>query len=111
MGIVADRVKEALRKIPRGRVSSYGGIAARAGLHNGARTVARLLHSSAVPEGLPWWRVVRTDGTIALRPGARYEEQIAFLESEGVPATEGRVDIEIFGWPGRGSDSGLGQTD
>ncbi len=100
MGMTADRVKEALRNIPRGRVTSYGAIAALAGLHNGARTVARLLHSSAGPAGLPWWRVVRSNGTIALRPGAGYEEQLALLESEGVAATEGRVDLARFGWPG-----------
>lgn len=104
MGVTGDRVKEVLTRIPYGRVISYSAVAAIAGLPNGARTVARLLHSSAGPEGLPWWRVVRADGGIALRPGSGYEEQLALLESEGVAVNGGRVDLEVFGWIFQSSD-------
>ena len=98
MGSTGDRIKEVLRRVPCGRVATYGGIAASAGLANGARTVARLLHSSATADGLPWWRIVRVDGSIALRPGAGMEERVALLAAEGViVGLDGRVDLAAFG--------------
>ncbi len=98
MGSTGDRIKEILRAVPCGRVATYGGIAASAGLANGARTVARLLHSSASSDGLPWWRIVRADGSIALRPGAGMEEQVARLAGEDVVVdSDGRVDLAVFG--------------
>jgi methylated-DNA-protein-cysteine methyltransferase related protein len=94
------RIIEALKKIPRGRVSSYGAIAALAGLANGARQVVRILHSSSEKEGLPWHRLLRKDGSIALPPGEGFELQRALLEREGVEVSrEGRVDLSRFGWP------------
>ena len=90
-----------LLRIPRGRVASYGGVAALAGIPNGARTVARLLHAAAGPRGLPWWRVVRSDGSIALGRGSGFEEQRALLESEGVRVeSDDTVDLAAFGWRG-----------
>ncbi|PKL07570.1 MAG: DNA methyltransferase [Spirochaetae bacterium HGW-Spirochaetae-7] len=101
MGSTGDRIKEVLRRVPCGRVATYGGIAAITGLPNGARTVARLLHSSAKSDALPWWRIVRVDGTIALRPGAGMEEQVARLADEGIAVGKyGRVDLAAFGWQG-----------
>jgi len=98
MGSTGERIKEVLRGVPYGCVATYGGIAASAGLANGARTVARLLHSSAASDGLPWWRIVRADGSIALRPGAGMEEQVARLADEGVAVgSDGRVDPAVFG--------------
>ncbi|MBN1241824.1 MAG: MGMT family protein [Spirochaetales bacterium] len=95
----SQRIIEVLRRIPRGRVSSYGAVAARAGLPNGARQVARLLHSSSRKEDLPWFRVVRSDGSIALEPGCGFEEQSARLAAEGVEVGPGgRVDLDRFGW-------------
>lgn len=91
---------EVLRGIPRGRVASYGSVAAQAGLMNGARQVARLLHSSSEKEDLPWFRVVRSDGSIALEPGRGFEEQAARLKSEGVElGADGRIDLARYGWP------------
>lgn len=96
-----ERIAAAIRAIPRGRTASYGGIAAMAGLRNGARTVARLLHSSSASSGLPWWRVVRTGGGIALARGLGYEEQEARLRAEGVDVgPDGRVDMGRFEWRG-----------
>ena len=98
MGSTGERIKEILRGVPCGRVATYGGIAASAGLSNGARTVARLLHSCAASDGLPWWRIVRADGSIALRPGAGMEEQVARLVGEGVAVGgDGKVDLAVYG--------------
>lgn len=79
-----SRIIAAIRSIPVGGFASYGAIAAAAGLPNGARMVARVLHSSSRSEDLPWWRVVRADGSIALPRGGGYEEQEALLAQEGV---------------------------
>lgn len=102
MGQTGERIVALLQAIPRGNVAAYGQIAAMAGLRNGARTVARILHSSSGAHELPWWRVVRADGTIALPPGDGREEQQARLAAEGVPTPDGRVDMRKFGWDGTG---------
>lgn len=69
--------------IPNGSVRSYGSIAREAGLPNGARQVARILHSCGSSQGLPWWRVVRSDGRLALDPLNGGDEQLARLKAEG----------------------------
>jgi methylated-DNA-protein-cysteine methyltransferase-like protein len=100
MGMTGEAVKGFINAVPRGRVSSYGAIAALAGLPNGARTVVRILHSSSGSSGLPWWRIIRADGSIALRRGGGFEEQAARLADEGVKVDRnGRVDMSVFGWP------------
>jgi len=87
------RIVEAVRAIPPGAVTSYRGVALAAGVPNGARQVARVLHSLSAKERLPWHRVVRADGAVALPPGGGRELQIALLRAEGVPvADDGRVD-------------------
>jgi len=98
------RIREVLARIPYGRVMSYGSAAYLAGLPNGARQVVRLLHSSAEKEALPWHRLLRKDGSIALPPGGGFELQMALLREEGVEVSpDGRVDIARFAWPGNES--------
>ena len=93
------RIKAALKAIPRGRVSTYGSVAAAAGLANGARQVVRILHSSAEGEALPWHRILRKDGSIALPPGGGFELQKALLEAEGVEVSaEGRIELARFAY-------------
>jgi methylated-DNA-protein-cysteine methyltransferase-like protein len=88
----------AIRAIPPGRVASYGMVAAMAGIPRGARQVVRVLHAMSSSEGLPWWRVVRKDGSIALSEGAGAELQASLLASEGVDfARPGVVDMKRFG--------------
>jgi methylated-DNA-protein-cysteine methyltransferase related protein len=95
------RIVRALKGIPRGKVCSYGAVAAMAGLSNGARQVVRILHSSAEKEGIPWHRLLRKDGSIALPPGEGFELQRSLLEREGVEVSrEGRVDMDRYGWLG-----------
>lgn len=90
---------ETIKRIPRGKVTSYGRIAALAGLANGARQVVRVLHSSSEKEGLPWFRLLRKDGSIALPPGEGFELQRALLEKEGIEVSaEGKIDLERFEW-------------
>jgi methylated-DNA-protein-cysteine methyltransferase-like protein len=84
---------EAIRAIPFGEVSCYRDIALSAGLPNGARQTARILHSMSKSQNLPWHRVIKADGRIALPVGNGKEEQIALLRSEGVTVTDEGVVI------------------
>jgi methylated-DNA-protein-cysteine methyltransferase-like protein len=88
----------AVRAISKGKVSSYRNIAIRAGLYNGARQVVRVLHSMSRSQDLPWHRVIRADGRVALPEGGGREQQIALLRSEGVEVSDGgRVNLERYG--------------
>lgn len=81
----------AVRAIPRGQVAGYGEVARRAGLPGRARLVARILAGGDVP-GLPWHRVLRSDGRIAFPAGsAEHDEQVQRLRAEGVRVEAGRV--------------------
>ena len=87
----ADKILAAIRAIPRGQVAGYGEVARRAGLPGRARMVARLLSENADPR-LPWHRVLRSDGRIAMPEGSKgYREQSQRLRSEGVIVVNGRV--------------------
>ncbi|WP_266171252.1 MGMT family protein [Dyella subtropica] len=92
------RIYAAIAAIPPGRVASYGAIAARAGLPGRARLVGRLL--GEVPDGmeLPWFRVLRASGEVALPAGSRgFREQCRLLRAEGVEVKNGRVPLSRFG--------------
>jgi methylated-DNA-protein-cysteine methyltransferase-like protein len=92
------RVYQAIAAIPRGPVASYGAIAARAGLPGRARLVGKLLGET--PEGmdLPWFRVLRASGHVALPPGSRgFREQCRLLRAEGIEVVNGRVPLSRFG--------------
>jgi methylated-DNA-protein-cysteine methyltransferase-like protein len=94
-----DRVVEAIRSIPPGRVATYGQIAAMAGNRRAARQVARVLHACSHTRGLPWHRVVNREGRIALPASRGYEDQRRLLQSEGVGFdTADRIDLERFLW-------------
>jgi methylated-DNA-protein-cysteine methyltransferase-like protein len=85
------RIIAEILKVARGEVSSYRDIAIRAGIPNGARQVARVLHSMTAKYDLPWHRIVKSDGWIALE-GAGKEEQIRLLRSEGIVVSkDGKV--------------------
>ncbi|UGB38644.1 MGMT family protein [Frateuria soli] len=92
------RVYAAIAAIPRGRVASYGVIAARAGLPGRARLVGKLLGETPDGMNLPWYRVLRASGQVALPPGSRgFREQCRLLRAEGVEVVNGRVPLSRFG--------------
>jgi methylated-DNA-protein-cysteine methyltransferase related protein len=96
------RIYTVVRRVPRGRVASYGLIARLVGPACGARTVGYAL--AATPDGsnLPWQRIVNREGRISL-PGAAGAVQRARLEAEGVTFdARGRIDMARFGWSGLG---------
>lgn len=94
------RIYAAARRIPRGRVATYGQLAALAGLPRHPRQVGYALHALREEDNVPWHRVINARGEISLRRGEPYEKvQRALLEQEGIefdPA--GRVDLTRYQW-------------
>ena len=93
-----------MRRIPRGRVATYGQVARLAGLGGGARLVGYALHALAEDErGVPWQRVINAQGRISPRALRRRRGvQRKLLVREGVRFdARARVDLARFGWKGR----------
>jgi methylated-DNA-protein-cysteine methyltransferase-like protein len=104
-----ERVYAVVRRIPRGRVATYGQVAALAGLGRQARQVGYALHALPGEGFAPWHRVVNARGAISLPPGRGADvTQRLRLEREGVRFdARGRIDLERFGWrPGARARSG-----
>jgi methylated-DNA-protein-cysteine methyltransferase-like protein len=95
----SQRIRAIIASIPAGRVTSYGDVAARAGLPRRARLVGQVLSEAPAEWKLPWQRVLRADGRIAFPPRSRaFREQVRRLAAEGVRVADGRVDLTRFGW-------------
>ncbi|MCJ7508400.1 MAG: MGMT family protein [candidate division Zixibacteria bacterium] len=93
------KVKEIIKKIPRGKVATYGQIAAYAGNHRGARQVVWILNSSSRKEKLPWHRVINRKGQISLKPNCGYEIQKQLLQKEGIKFDKSdAIDFERYLW-------------
>jgi methylated-DNA-protein-cysteine methyltransferase related protein len=93
-----DVIYALVRRIPRGRVATYGQIARLARWGRRARHVGWAMH--ACPEGVPWHRVINSKGEISPRAtGDSHELQRLLLEAEGIDFDlRGRVDLKRFGW-------------
>jgi methylated-DNA-protein-cysteine methyltransferase-like protein len=94
-----QEMRAVVRKIPKGKVATYGQIAEAAGFPGNARRVAWALRNT---DGrLPWHRVLGSGGKILL-PKDAGAEQCLRLEAEGVGFRRGRVDMEKHAWqPGK----------
>jgi|SRR5690349_20606632 len=90
MSLMQDKIREAIRSVPRGKVATYGSVASAAGYPGAARQVVWTLHRSS---GLPWQRIVGAGGAIKLR-GEHAIEQRLRLGSEGVTFRGLKVDME-----------------
>lgn len=92
------RIYAAIAAIPPGRVASYGAIALRAGQPGRARLVGKLLRETPPGMTLPWHRVLRASGQVALPPGsAGFRKQCRLLRAEGIAVKNGRVALWRFG--------------
>jgi methylated-DNA-protein-cysteine methyltransferase related protein len=94
-------VHRLVRRIPRGRVATYGQLAALLGRPRSARAVGAAMR--ACPADLPWHRVVNAGGGISrrLHAGSMLTQRIR-LEQEGVPLRRGRVPLDECRWRRRG---------
>ena len=86
-----ERIIATIRKIPNGRVSTYGAVAKAAGFPRGARQVVAALRGAV---GLPWQRVLGAGGAIKLRGDYAFEQRFR-LESEGVTFRGRKVDMKL----------------
>ena len=91
------RVYALVRRVPRGRVVTYGQVARALGAPGAARTVGWAMRVS--PESVPWHRVVIARGEIVLRPTSGYLEHRSRLNAVGVRFDRaGRIDLTKYGW-------------
>ena len=96
-----ERIYAVVRKIPKGRVTTYGTVARLAGLAGQARLVGYALHALNGATGLPWHRVINAQGKLSLARGGAGAglTQRRRLEREGIPVDAAdRVSLKRFGW-------------
>ena len=92
------RIYESVKKIPRGKVATYGQIAALAGNSRMARAVGNALHHNPDPDNVPCYRVVNSKGELsgefAFGGSGR---QAKLLEADGIEVVDGKVDLKKYG--------------
>lgn len=92
------RIYQAVKQIPKGRVATYGQVAALAGDKRMCRAVGNALHRNPDPEGIPCYRVVNAKGELAgafAFGGADVQQRL--LEADGIHVENGRVDLKKYG--------------
>jgi len=96
-----------VRRIPRGRVATYGQVAKLAGLPGRARQVGYAMYALPRDTRVPWQRVINAAGRVSRRrvPGAELTQRM-LLEREGVRfGSGGRIPLARFGWAPAGRSS------
>lgn len=92
------RIYEAVKKIPRGKVATYGQVAAMAGNPKMSRAVGNALHKNPDPDGIPCYRVVNSKGELAgafAFGGA--DVQANLLRADGIEVIDNKVDLTKYG--------------
>jgi methylated-DNA-protein-cysteine methyltransferase related protein len=92
-----EPVYNLVRRVPKGKVTTYGALARALGLPGGARTAGRAMFACPRGMGVPWHRVLGAGGRILL-PEPRSALQRRLLESEGVRFIGARVDMSAHEW-------------
>jgi methylated-DNA-protein-cysteine methyltransferase related protein len=96
-----QQIYDVVRKIPPGKVLSYGQVAELAGLYGKARLVGYALFRVEIASDIPWQRVVNAKGEISYsiaRGGGDYLQK-TLLEQEGIQFTlANRIDLNIYRW-------------
>ncbi len=100
-----QRIYAVVRKVPRGRVATYGQVATLAGLPGHARQAGYALHALPAATAVPWHRVINAIGAISARgPGGDGLRQRMLLEAEGIEFdARGRVSLSRYQWRPRGA--------
>lgn len=96
---VFERIYEVVKRIPKGRVATYGQVAMLAGNPRWARVVGYALHNNPDPAGIPCYRVVNREGRVAT--GFAFgggQTQRELLEKDGIIfEADGHIDLEKYG--------------
>lgn len=98
-GSTTERIYEAVKKIPKGFVATYGQVAELAGNPKMARAVGNALHKNPDPDNIPCYRVVNSKGELAgafAFGGA--EVQANLLRADGIEVKDGKVDLNRYGF-------------
>ncbi|MBE7025483.1 MAG: MGMT family protein [Ruminococcaceae bacterium] len=96
---VFERIYSVVRRIPRGKVATYGQVAALAGNPRWARVVGYALHVNPDPASIPCYRVVNREGAVSSAFAFGGENmQIHLLEGDGIPVKNGCVDLSRYRW-------------
>lgn len=96
-----EKIYEIVKRIPRGKVATYGQIASMAGNARWARAVGYALHANPDPDGIPCYRVVNRFGGLA--PAFAFggiDVQADLLRADGVEVCDNTVDLDRFLWDG-----------
>lgn len=95
-----EKIYEVVKKIPKGRVATYGQVACLAGNPRWARTVGFALHANPDPDNIPCFRVVNRFGEVARAFAfGGGNMQIELLKNEGIKFNaDGKIDLNIYGW-------------
>ncbi len=94
------RIYSVVWRIPKGRVATYGQVAALAGLPGHARQVGYALRALRKDSKVPWQRVINAKGEVSLRsvPGREVDQRL-LLDREGVGFDQrGRASLREYGW-------------
>lgn len=94
-----EKIYEVVKQIPKGKVATYGQVAALAGNKRWARVVGYALHVNPDPEGIPCYRVVNREGRLsdAFAFGGVNQQKL-LLEADGIEVFDNHVDLEIYQW-------------
>ena len=94
-----NRIWRTVLSIPFGRVASYGQVADYAGLPGRARMTGKALSHAPIELGVPWYRVLKSNGKIAFASGSENgERQRSLLQQEGIVVINYRVNMNVFAW-------------
>jgi len=92
--VFQKRVYDALKKVPKGKVTTYGNIAKK--LKNSPRAVGNALNKNPYAPKLACHRVIKTDGQVGGFSTGK-ENKIELLKKEGIKIERGKIDLEKFG--------------
>jgi methylated-DNA-protein-cysteine methyltransferase related protein len=97
---IYSKIYAVIRRIPEGKIATYGQVSKMAGLPNGARQVGYALHNLSGDSDVPWHRVVNREGRISLPPESPSSSlQKALLESEGIEFDpDGVIPLKRYQW-------------
>lgn len=105
------RIHDVVRRIPKGKVATYGQIAALAGFPRHARQVGHAMRDLPQGSDVPWHRVLNARGEVSPRAAVGWEDvQRDLLEQEGVDLVRERVDLARHGWKPRRAHARPGEA-
>ncbi|MCK4634335.1 MAG: MGMT family protein [Candidatus Aenigmarchaeota archaeon] len=90
-----QKVYKLLKKIPKGKISTYKAVSVATGIH--PRAVGMILHVNPDPIGAPCYKIIKSDGSLGGYGGAGgVEKKIELLKRDGIEIRNGKVDLKKY---------------